>query len=83
MKHPPAYPDLIPTDFWLFPKIKSALKGRIFQDIYGIQRKCDDGTEIYSTTGVPKNVSNSCSIVGLRAELLKGSTTKVTPHSKL
>jgi histone-lysine N-methyltransferase SETMAR len=25
-------PDLAPNDFWLFPKIKPALKGRRFQD---------------------------------------------------
>jgi hypothetical protein len=28
MEHPPHSPDLVPNDFWLFPKIKSALKGR-------------------------------------------------------
>jgi hypothetical protein len=27
MKHPSCYPDLVLNDFWLFPKIKSALKG--------------------------------------------------------
>jgi hypothetical protein len=37
--HPPHYPDLAPNDFWLFPKIKSALKGRRFQDIEDIQKK--------------------------------------------
>jgi hypothetical protein len=44
---------LTPNDFWLFPKIKSALKGRIFQDTEDI-KKCDDGTERYFTTGSPK-----------------------------
>jgi hypothetical protein len=33
---------------------KSALKGRRFQDIEDIQKKCDDGTEGGSTTGVPE-----------------------------
>jgi len=37
MKHPPYSPDLAPNDFWLFPEIKSALKGQIFQDIEDIQ----------------------------------------------
>jgi hypothetical protein len=27
---PPYSPDLAPCDFWLFPKLKSPLKGRIF-----------------------------------------------------
>jgi hypothetical protein len=38
---------------WLFPKIKSALKGPRFQGTENIQ-KCDDGTESYTTTGIPK-----------------------------
>jgi hypothetical protein len=47
-------PNLALNDFWLFPNIKSALKGRRFQDIEGIQNKCDNGTETYSITGVPE-----------------------------
>jgi transposase len=35
---PPYSPDLAPNDFWLFPKIKSALKGQRFQDIEDIQK---------------------------------------------
>jgi len=30
---------MVPNDFWLFPKIKSALNGRRFQDIEDIQKK--------------------------------------------
>jgi hypothetical protein len=37
-----------------------------FQDTEGIQ-KYDDSAESYSTTGVPKSVSNSGSIIGLSA----------------
>jgi len=29
--HPPSSPDLAPTDFTLFPKIKTTLNGRRFQ----------------------------------------------------
>jgi hypothetical protein len=47
-------PDFAAHDFWLFPKIKSALKGRIFQDTGDIQKKCDDSTESYLTAGIPK-----------------------------
>jgi hypothetical protein len=32
MEHPPCSSDLSPNDFWLLPKMESALKGRIFQD---------------------------------------------------
>jgi hypothetical protein len=28
MEHPPFYPDLAPHEFWLFTKIKSAIKGQ-------------------------------------------------------
>jgi hypothetical protein len=50
----PFSPDLAPNDFWLFPKIKSALNGIRFQDIEDIKKKSDDITESYSTTGVPR-----------------------------
>jgi hypothetical protein len=36
--HPPYYPDFAPNDFWLFPKIKSALNERRFQDTEDIQK---------------------------------------------
>jgi hypothetical protein len=50
MEHPSFSPDLDPNDFWLFPEIKSALKGQRFQDIEEMQKECKS----YSTTGVPK-----------------------------
>jgi hypothetical protein len=37
MEHPPYSPDLAPHDFWLYPKIKSLLKGQRFQDIEDIK----------------------------------------------
>jgi hypothetical protein len=54
MEHPSYSPSLAPNDLWLFPKLKSALKGRNFQEIEDIQKKYDDGTESYSTTGILK-----------------------------
>jgi len=38
MDHPPYLPDLAPCDFWLFPKLKNALKGQRFADLPDIQR---------------------------------------------
>jgi hypothetical protein len=38
MDQPPYSPDLAPCDFWLFPKLKNALKGQKFADISDIQR---------------------------------------------
>ena len=37
MTQPPYSPDLAPYDFWLFSKLKSALKGKRFQIIDEIQ----------------------------------------------
>jgi histone-lysine N-methyltransferase SETMAR len=37
LDHPPYLPDLAPCDFWLFPKLKTALKGNRFSDIADIQ----------------------------------------------
>jgi hypothetical protein len=35
---PPYSPDLAPFDYFLFPKVKSHLKGRLFDLISGIQK---------------------------------------------
>jgi hypothetical protein len=43
MENPPCSPVLAPNDFWLFPQIKSALKGQRFQDIKDVQTK-NNGT---------------------------------------
>jgi len=38
MEHPPCSPDLAPNDFWMFPEIKFALKGRRFHDIEDLHK---------------------------------------------
>jgi hypothetical protein len=37
LDHPSYSPDLAPCDFWLFPKLKTTLKGHRFSDIADIQ----------------------------------------------
>jgi len=63
MEHPCCSPSLAPHSFWLFTKIKSALKKK-FQDIEDIQQNVT-----MSLKAVPqqefKNVFNSGSIVCL------------------
>ena len=39
MEHPPYSPDLAPCDFFLFPKIKSALKGTRFESVDAVKAK--------------------------------------------
>jgi hypothetical protein len=48
--------DLAASDFWLFPKIDSALKDEDFRTLKTSKKKkkCDDGTESYFIAGVPK-----------------------------
>ncbi|XP_035205229.1 histone-lysine N-methyltransferase SETMAR-like [Stegodyphus dumicola] len=38
MQHPPYSPDLAPVDFFLFPKLKTSLKGTRFQDVEAIKK---------------------------------------------
>ena len=39
MEHPPYSPDLAPCDFYLFPKIKSVLKGIHFLSVEDVKVK--------------------------------------------
>ncbi len=39
MPHPPYSPDLLPCDFFIFPKLKLALKGQHLGDLEGIKSK--------------------------------------------
>ena len=47
LDHPPYSPDLAPADYFLFPKVKSHLKGRLFDSISDIQTAV---TSILNTT---------------------------------
>ena len=37
LHHPPYSPDLSPCDYFLFPRLKLPLKGRLFEDVQDIQ----------------------------------------------
>ncbi|GBM80430.1 hypothetical protein AVEN_145764-1 [Araneus ventricosus] len=43
LKHPPYSPDLAPTDFFLFPRLKGVLKGLRFSDFCADPATCDNG----------------------------------------
>ena len=38
LDHPPYSPDLAPADYILFPKVKSYLKGHLFDSVSDIQK---------------------------------------------
>jgi hypothetical protein len=48
LEHPPYSPDLAPNGFFLLPKIKDILKGRLFDDTD------DSSSEGHSTKPIPK-----------------------------
>ena len=42
LEHPPYSPYLAPCDFFVFPKIKSALKGTRFESIDAVKAKATE-----------------------------------------
>jgi hypothetical protein len=59
LKHPPCSPDLSPNDFWLFSKIKSALKAAKISGYSRRQKKkCDDVTT--ALKAVPQQEFQKC-----------------------
>ncbi|KAL4089073.1 hypothetical protein QTP88_024146 [Uroleucon formosanum] len=42
LQQPPYSPDLAPCDFWLFPKLKSALKGTHFESVEVVKTKATE-----------------------------------------
>ena len=53
MIQPPYSPDLVPCDFWLFPKLKSPLRGKRFQSVDEIQG---------NTTGQLMTTGRTCEV---------------------
>jgi histone-lysine N-methyltransferase SETMAR len=72
--HPPYSPDLAPYDFWLFPKLKTALKGHRFSDTADIQ---GHATTILQSSS--RNVLSSANTDSLIVLVRKETTSKVTP----
>ncbi|KAJ4451389.1 hypothetical protein ANN_02851 [Periplaneta americana] len=54
--HPPYSPDLAPSDFFLFPKMKINLKGRRFQTVEEIQAKSQKVLNKLSKKGLPDGI---------------------------
>lgn len=53
--HPPYSPDLAPCDFWLFPKMKTVLKGKRFDTIPDIERATTEQLK-----ALPKEAFQKC-----------------------
>ena len=55
LEHPAYSPDLAPSDFFLFPKIKELLKGRHFDDIDNIRSNTTAALK-----AIPQNYFQNC-----------------------
>ena len=55
LEHPAYSPDLAPSDFFLFPKIKEILIGRHFDDIEDIRSNTTAALQ-----GIPQNQFQNC-----------------------
>jgi len=55
LEHPAYSPDLAPSDFFLFPKIKEILKGSHFDDIHGIRSNTTAALK-----AIPQNQFQNC-----------------------
>jgi hypothetical protein len=77
LDHPPYPPDLASCDFWLFPKLKTALKGHRFSDTADIQ-----GHATILLQSIPedssRNVLSSGNTDSLSVLVRKETTSKVT-----
>ena len=51
LENPPYYPDLDPADFYLFPRLKSALKGRRCCDATDIIKNATEELKMLSQNG--------------------------------
>jgi len=54
VSHPPYSPDLAPSGFFLFPRMKRDLKGKRFQNVEEVRKKNDGGPEDYHFARVPE-----------------------------
>ena len=55
LEHPAYSPDLAPSDFFLFPKIKAILKGRHFDDVDDIRSNTTAALK-----AIPQNQFQNC-----------------------
>ena len=82
LDHPPCSPDLAPADYFLFPKVKSHLKGRLFDLISVIQKPVTSTLntiakdDLYKGIQKPYDHANLC--VQLEGMYVENKTIKVS-----
>jgi transposase len=75
---PPYSPDLAPADFFLFPKLKSTLKGQRFDSIEEIEENSLTELRVISKRNYSRTVSKTGKDAGWVVLRVEGSTLKVT-----
>jgi hypothetical protein len=77
LDHPPYTSDFAPCDFWLFPKLNTALKGHKFSDIADILEHATTILQSIPEEGF-RNVLSSGNTDSLSVLARKNATSKVT-----
>ena len=72
LRQPPYYSDLAPCDFWLFPKLKTTLKGASLLVTYGHYGKNDGGAQEHSRGGVQEVFLKVAEALGKVCALARG-----------
>jgi hypothetical protein len=75
LEHPPYSPDLAPAAFYLFPRLRSALKERRFCNATDIIKNATEELKSFSQM-VSENVSNTFTVADRSAYLHKGTILK-------
>ena len=70
--HPPYSPDLVPCDFFLFPKLKLRMKGRTFNTIEEIQEESQWVLDTNSKKGLPGMLPSMVEMLGLLYSCKRG-----------
>ena len=55
VQQPPYFPNMAPCDFWLFPQLKTAMKGKRFEDIDAIKKNATS-----TLKAIPKDSFKKC-----------------------
>ena len=48
VSHPPYSPDLVPCDFWMFPRLKEKLKGHRFEDVDDVKEAVTEALDTFT-----------------------------------
>ena len=72
VQQPPYSPDLAPCDVWLFPELKTTLKGMQFQSCKDIMEKNNGGPQEHSRGGVQEVLPKVAEVLGKVCALARG-----------